>query len=189
MKSAELHVFCDASSKAYAAVAYWRFPLSNKSFHTAFILAKSRVAPLKPITIPRLELQAAVLARRLAKTIEKEHDFTIIRRVFWSDSKVVLPWIKKDPKLFKMFVMNRLGEIRANSQANEWKWVPTKENPADDGTRIVPSALNENSRWFLGPRFLRRKEFCWPLESIQRGVNDDISEYVQKKRTCSFNNN
>lgn len=120
MKSAELRVFCDASSKTYAAVAYWRFPLNN---YTAFILAKSRVTPIETITIPRLELQAAVLATKLAKIIKKEHDFTITRHIFWSDPKVVLHWIRKDPTLFKIFVINRLGEISANGKANEWKWV------------------------------------------------------------------
>lgn len=180
IKTAELHVFCDASSRAYAAVAYWRFPQNNGSFHTAFIVAKSRVAPLKPISIPRLELQAAVLATRVAKTVENEHNFIITRRVFWSDSKVVLHWIQKDPRSFKMFVMNRLGEISKNTQINEWKWVPTKENPADDGTRITPNALIENSRWFLGPPFLSQEEFYWPIQNFSHKIDDDISEYSEK---------
>ena len=135
MKEAELHVFYDASSKAYAAVAYWRFSLINGSFHTALITSKSRVALLKVMSIPRLELQAALLGTTLAKMIISEHKFQITRRVFWTGSKTVLHWIKMDPREFKIFVANRLEEIRDNSLLSEWKWVPTKENPADDGTR------------------------------------------------------
>ena len=162
MKTAELHVFCDASSKAYAAVAYWRFSLFDGSFHTALITSKSRVAPLKIMSIPRLELQAALLGTRLAKMIISEHKFQITRRVFWSDSKTVLHWIKKDPRDFKIFVANRLDEIRNNSLVFEWKWVSTKENPADDGTRFTPGALSRSSRWCLGPKFLRSNETLWP---------------------------
>ena len=121
--SAELHIFCDASSKAYAAVAYWRFIQMNGSFHVSIIMSKSRVAPLKVMTIPRLELQAAVLAVRMAKLISDEHQFKIIKRVFWSDSKIVLHWIKKDPREFKIFVANRLAKIRENSDISEWRWV------------------------------------------------------------------
>lgn len=116
LREAELHVFCDASSKAYAAVAYWRFFLSNDKFHTSFIAAKSRVTPTKGSTIPRLELQAALLATRLASMIIKEHNFKVNKCVYWSDSVTILCWIKKDPKPFKVFVANRLDEIRKKFQ-------------------------------------------------------------------------
>ena len=117
--TAELHVFCDASSKAHAAVGYWRFKLPDDTFHVSFILAKSRVAPLKPTTFPRLELQAALLATRLTKTTLKEHDFQVVRRVLWSDSKTILYWINKNPRDFKVFVANQLWEISENSEVSE----------------------------------------------------------------------
>ena len=160
VKSAELHTFCDASSKAYASVAYWRFCLRDGSYHVALIMAKSRIAQMKELvtTIPRLELQAAVLAIRVANIVTKEHDFQISRRVFWSDSKTVLHWINKEPREFKIFVANRLAEISENSSASEWRWIPSSENPADDGTRIAPVVLNKESRWFLGPAFLKKPE-------------------------------
>ncbi|XP_017888626.1 uncharacterized protein LOC108630075 [Ceratina calcarata] len=183
VREAELHVFCDASTKAYAAVAYWRFILNNDSFHVAIIMAKSRVAPLKPSTIPRLELQAALVATRLARTIEKEHDFKIKRRVFWSDSQTVLHWISKDPREFRVFVANRLDEIRENSEIKEWRWVPTKDNPADDGTRAAPNALDKGSRWLTGPPFLREIESSWPSNKDKFNGNPEDLEYVKTLRS------
>ena len=184
MRSAELHVFCDASEKAYATVAYWRFSLKNGDFHTSIIMAKSRVAPLKCMTIPRLELQAALMGSKIAKIIEREHDIKITRRVFWSDSVTVLRWIKREPRTFKIFVANRLSEIRENTHAKEWQWIPTRDNPADDATRLATGALNKNSRWFLGPSFLRDQESQWPKENfVNFDENADSSELKQNV-TC-----
>ena len=94
----DLHIFFDASSKAYTAVAYWRFLLPDNKYHIAFIMSKSRVAPMTNTTIPRLELQAGVLAIRLAKLIANEHDIQVNRRFFWSDSSTVIQWVNKDPR-------------------------------------------------------------------------------------------
>ena len=137
-KSAELHIFSDASSQAYAAVAYWRFSINENYLQVSIIMAKSRVAPLKIITIPHLEHQAAVLAVRLASFIKNEHRFIITKSVFWCDSKPVLYWINRDPREFKIFVANRVTELRENTKPSEWRWVPTKQNPADDGTHSQP---------------------------------------------------
>ncbi|XP_026666969.1 uncharacterized protein LOC113463933 [Ceratina calcarata] len=178
---AELHIFCDASTKAYAAVAYWRLALSDDKFHVSIIAAKARVAPLKVVSIPRLELQAALLGVRLAKTISDEHDFKISKRAFWSDSKTVLSWIRKDPRDFKVFVANRLGEIRENSKVDEWKYINTKENPADDGTRSVTNALQQGSRWLQGPSFLREPENRWPEERSQVKCSEDLAECLRSE--------
>ena len=122
LNEAELHVFCDASSKAYGAVAYWRFKLNENKYHVFFIVAKNRVVPMRGnSTIPRLEFQAALISSRLAEFIEKEHEFKITRRIFWSDSEIVLHWINKDPGQFKAFVANRLHEIREKTQPSEWR--------------------------------------------------------------------
>ena len=187
MKEAELHIFCDTSSKAYTAATYWRFTLSNGSFHTALILSNSRVGPVKRISIPRLELQAAVLAIRVSKLISDEHNFKITRKIFWSDSTTLLNWlIKKNPQEFKVFAANRLAEINECSNVSEWKWVPTKENPADDTTRYTPSALLKNSRWFLGPSFFRGCESEWPKQMVKDIYDDDKSEFIKNKNIISF---
>lgn len=179
--SIELHVFSDASLKAYSSVAYWRFVLMNGTIHTAFIIAKSRVAPLKSSTVPRLELQAALLGVRLAKTVLKEHTFSVQRRVFWSDSQTVLKWIKSDPKIYQKFVENRLSEINEETNMSEWSWVPTTENPADDATRWSPGAWSNQSRWFIGPSFLRESEKHWPMES-NITLNENLENHKEMKK-------
>ena len=89
----ELHVFVDASEKAYAAVAYLRASSATDEHTTAFVSSRARVSPLKPVSIPQLELQAAVMGSRLANTVKQEHDLPIKRTVIWSDSMTVLLWI------------------------------------------------------------------------------------------------
>ena len=86
----------------------------------AFTVSKSRIVGSKTTTtIPRLELQAALTAVRLSKLVEDEHEFKISCRVFWSDSQIVLYWIRKDPNQYKSFVANRLGEIRKKSKTTK----------------------------------------------------------------------
>ena len=109
--------------------------------------------------------------------IADEHKFEITCRVFWSDSKTVLYWIKKDPREFKIFVANRLEEIRSNSLVREWKWVPTKENLADDGTRFTPDALNKGSRWVLSPTFLRLPECLGHLKAFHANLIKERSSF------------
>ncbi|CAG7818892.1 unnamed protein product, partial [Allacma fusca] len=119
----------DASEEAFASVAYLRIIVGSK-ISTAFILAKTKVAPLKPLSIPRLELQAAVMGTRLARTIKKELNVRAHSTHFWSDSRIVLCWIRSDARKFKQFVSNRVGEILEESEVEQWKWVPTAENDA-----------------------------------------------------------
>ncbi|XP_047988458.1 uncharacterized protein LOC125228055 [Leguminivora glycinivorella] len=161
----ELHIFCDASEKAYASVAYWRFVREDGKIWVALVTSKSRVTPLKPVSIPRLELQAAVLGTRLACAIEKDHD-TIkpAKRYFWTDSSAVISWIKGDPRNYKTFVSNRLGEIADNTNNREWRWLSTSHNVADDATREIEN-LDPEHRWFKGPSFLYQQPERWPSHS------------------------
>ena len=100
----DLITFCDASRKAFGACTYVRWKLTDGKFGVRFVAAKSRVAPLKELTIPRLELQAAVLASRLAKSIQEETRLKILRTMFFSDSRVTLAWIQGMPRSYKPFV-------------------------------------------------------------------------------------
>ncbi|XP_073964441.1 uncharacterized protein [Choristoneura fumiferana] len=163
-KEGELHTFVDASEKIYAAAVYFVSTDSANNKVARLVAGKARVAPLKPISIPRLELQAAVLGSRLADSVKRESDYIIKNNYFWSDSKTVLAWIKSDPRSYKSFVAHRLAEIENLTSPINWRWVPSAENVADDATKGIPASFNAEHRWFRGPAFLVRDPETWPKE-------------------------
>jgi hypothetical protein len=158
----ELHIMADASELAFSSVAYLRIE-SGGEIDVTFVAAKTRVAPQKPLSIPRLELQAAVLACRLSNTLKSELSLNLDRIVFWSDSLTVLGWLRSTQRRYSTFVSHRVGEILDHSNVNDWCWVPSKENVADDATKWtdVPKIPE---RWFAGPVFLSLPELEWPVE-------------------------
>ena len=163
--SPELHLFADASILAYGAAAYLVWPTVNGK-EVCLISAKARVAPLRQTTIPRLELMAALLASRLAKTIRDEFKIKPSNVIFWSDSMIVLAWLHSESSLLKPFVGVRVAEIQETWDPNLWRHVPTKLNPADDLSRGI--AVSEmNGRWMNGPSFLREEPEDWPTETSQ----------------------
>lgn len=124
-----------------------------------------------------MELLAATLGARFAQSICSRHSLDIERRIFWSDSKTVLCWLQNDPKGFRQFVAFRVGEILELTKVNEWRWIPTKLNVADEATKWSCSPdLNCSSRWFTGPDLLRQNENMWPgkpsLPSIRKETNE-----------------
>ena len=159
-----LCVFSDASEDAFGTCAYARWQLSTGGFGVKFIAAKSRVAPLKKLSIPRLELQGAVLASRLGKTILKECRLKFERSVFFLDSKIVLAWICSETRRFKPFVSVTVGEIKENSDPAQWRHVPGEQNVADDVSGGI-SVESLAGRWQHGPDFLRLPESEWPQDS------------------------
>ncbi|XP_067637293.1 uncharacterized protein [Eurosta solidaginis] len=156
----ELHVFADASEVAFAAVAYWRVMETSGTVKLAFITGKTKCAPLKLTSIPRLELQSAVLATRLRKFIEQSHEIEPSRVVMWSDSKTTISWIKSDHRRYKPYVAHRVNEILDGCEPAEWRWLPSGLNPADFGTRI--RSTRRESLWTTGPEFLFGDETEWP---------------------------
>jgi hypothetical protein len=124
----ELHHFCDASKEGYGTCSYLRFIDDNK-VHCTLVASKARVAPTKGMTIPRLELTAAVTATKLAKKIRKELEMDITSEHFWSDSQVALAYINNDATRFHLFVANRVRYIRQNTHTEQWHYVPTDESP------------------------------------------------------------
>ena len=123
----ELHHFADASQIAYGAVSYVSFVNEDKNVLCSFLVGKSRLAHIKPMTIPRLELSAAVLAVQLDRTLREELDMSIDRSIFWSDSTAVLQYIKNEDKRFHTFVANRLAVIHDGSQPSQWNFVETEK--------------------------------------------------------------
>lgn len=162
----ELHIFTDASEKAYAAVAYFRIKIQGE-VKCALIGGKSKVAPIKPVSIPRLELQAAVLGARIMKSICANHTIKIKKRVFWTDSNTVLCWIRSDHRRYKQFVAFRIGELLSETEIREWRWVPSKLNVADQATKWGKGPqLSSGASWFSGPDFLWEDEQQWPEQTV-----------------------
>ena len=161
--SIQLHVFGDASESAFCTVAYFRFEYPGGQRQCAFVAAKTRVAPVKPLSVPKLELQAAVLNVRLASMIQKEHDYEISTIWFWSDSSAVIGQIRGPSKCHPAFIAYRLSEILDTSEPDQWRHFPGKLNPADEGTRgMGAGAITSDSRWLNGPPFLLLSEDQWP---------------------------
>eukprot|EP00117_Sycon_ciliatum_P039449 scpid9122/ scgid5519/ len=149
----ELHVFCDASEKSYGTVAYLREE-SATAVATVLLVSKTKVAPLKQMTIPRLELMAALIGSRLIKFLQNTLPFDLHRTVLWSDSTCVLHWINGTNQQ-SVFVQRRLMEIRSNPTI-AFKYVNTDYNPADLPSRgATAAALHDSKLWWEGPEWLR----------------------------------
>jgi len=173
-KIIQLIIFVDASAEAFAATAYFRFEAENGLVHVAQVIAKAKVAPIKQLSIPQLELQAAILGIRLAATVKANHTLKIDKTKYLTDSKVVLAWINSKKYKFKPFVAVRIGEILENSTRNEWFHVPTSENVADDATRMNNAVFGDfSTRWFQGPEFLKQPEESWPIKRYSTENEDE----------------
>ncbi|XP_043258052.1 uncharacterized protein LOC122400593 [Colletes gigas] len=125
----ELHGFCDASEKAYGACVYLRPINENGKIWVERLTAKSKVAPLKQQTIPRLELCGALLLTSLIATTQKALHINYDH--YWTDSTIVLHWLTTSPHSLKTFVANRVAEIQEKTHIPDWRHVPTQDNPAD----------------------------------------------------------
>ena len=165
---AELHHFSDASFKGYGQCSFLRLINENNRVHCSFVMGKSRVTPLKCVTIPRLELAAAVLSVRMSEQLKRELDMKIVDEVFWSDSKVVLGYINNNAKRFQVYVANRIQEIRNKSSVKQWKFVNSKVNPADDATRGLSATEFIKSKWSQG---LILRHFHNKVQHQGRGIN------------------
>ncbi|XP_049548132.1 uncharacterized protein LOC125959354 [Anopheles darlingi] len=178
----ELHTFVDASENGAAAACYIRHATGG-AVHCCLVAAKTRVAPLRFTSIPRMELEAAVLGARLCRSVEvalrlveeESEDggskAESSSRFFWTDSRNVLGWLNSDSRRYSQHVGHRVVEILKTSKCREWRWVPTKLNPADDATKWsrMPD-LAATSRWFRGPQFLWESVKTWPAQPAEKPV-------------------
>ena len=179
LKFAELHNFADASQIAYGAVSYLRMVDVEDRIHCTFLIGKSRLAHLKPMTVPRLELSAAVLAVQLDKSVREELDVPITQSTYWSDSTCVLQYIRNQSKRFHTFVANRLSVIHENSAPHQWRHISSELNPADEVSRgLTVEEMCANSKWLNGPQFLTRKDEFWPRDPTlhEPELSDDDPE-------------
>ena len=165
----ELHHFSDASVKGYRQCSYLRMIDEQQRIHCTLVMGKSRVAPLKPVTVTRLELTTAVCSVRISQQLRRELSYYIDQEYFWTDSKVVLGYISNESRRFHVFVANRVQEIQNSTSVEQWNHVESKQNPADEASRGVKSQELLHSRWINGPVFLWKTEDQWP-------INQDHSE-------------
>lgn len=158
----EIHVFTDASSRAYAAVAYLRLVNSAKTTVT-LLTARARLASPNGETIPRLELMAILFGSRLLQSLKSEFSqyLSVSSYYLWSDSSVALSWVRKGPSVGGVFIANRVREITSVDAVR--RWVPGTCNPADLPTRgVTVLELKMNSLWWQGPSWLHLDSSCWP---------------------------
>ncbi|XP_062713931.1 uncharacterized protein LOC134290753 [Aedes albopictus] len=172
--SNELHIFVDASSAAYAAAAYFRI-VDKGEIRCCLVSARTKVAPIKLLSVPRLELQAAVIGTRLMKSVLSNHTVPVNRTVLWSDSSTVLNWLRSDPRNYKQFVAFRVTEILDETEISNWRKVPTRLNVADEATKWGHGpCFDEHSRWFKGPEFLYKPECDWPADAIEPTTTEEL---------------
>ncbi|XP_055910668.1 uncharacterized protein LOC129945032 [Eupeodes corollae] len=176
----EIHGFSDASEKAYGAVIYVRTEHPNGEIWSTLLQAKTRVAPLKTVTIPRLELAAAELLGRLVENVKETMEWKEIEYTLWTDSVVVLHWVNKQPCELKTFVANRVASIQTNTEIDRWRHVGTKENPADLLSRGIRAAeLVKSELWLHGPQWLRQPRSQWKSEKFVPNVSDGGREEMK----------
>ena len=164
----ELHGFCDASERSYCAVVFLRVhnPSQNLSYSN-ILVARTKVASVKVVSVPRLELCGAVLLARLLTSTQKELGLHGIRTVAWTDSSVVLAWTKSHASRWKTFVAHRVAEIQRLLPDTQWRHVRTQDNPADLATRGVDlSTLQGLNLWWQGPPWLTRNSSEWPTSTV-----------------------
>ena len=159
---AELHVFADASEDTMCAVAYLLSQPKEYSADLTFVIGKCRMASMRHLSIPLLELQAAVMAVRVTEQIVKEHEMKINRCSFWSDSTTVLQWLHSSHRKQQVFVANQVAEILDTTDVSQWEHVSGINNPADIGTRAINIEELKRSEWLTGPAWLKRSESEWP---------------------------
>ena len=176
--SQQLHGFSDASEKAYAAVLYLRCYQSDGSISVRLVTAKTKVAPIKQLSIPRLELCGALMLAKLITAVQNA--MKIKSEIFaWTDSTIVLRWLAAFPGRWKTFVANRVAEIQDLIPTENWHHVVSEDNPADCASRgLTAEELSDFSLWWGGPEWLKHSTF--PV-SVQVHDKEKVEEEELKK--------
>lgn len=185
--SIELHLFTDASQNAFGSCAYVRTFCRNGSVCVRLICSKGKVMPLKPISIPRAELCSALLGAKLYTKIKESLRCRFDRVMFWTDSTIVLGWLRMAPRLLKTFVQTRTSLIQEMTNEHSWHHVRSKENPADLVSRgLHLDDLRSCVLWWEGPAFLRDPDFdCSSVGAPPRVEPQDLPEVNIKSLALS----
>ena len=194
----ELHGFGDASDEAYGTVLYVRCETGDGTTSVNFVAGKVKVATVKPLTIPRLELLSALITYRLSlhhlKILREQFPSLSIRATHWSEAQVTLYRICARKSRYHPFVSNRVGKILEESTAVQWRYVPTLKNPADDVSRgLKASQMYSDHRWFRGPGLFTRSggrlasehRYAGALTRRSTNENAEIHQCSRSFRTTS----
>lgn len=161
--SRELHGFSDASTVGFGGVVFLRTFYSDLEVTVDLVSSKARVAPLKTLTIPRLELCGAVVLAKLLRAVATDLKIDLPAVYAWTDSTIVLGWLQHSPSKLAVFVGNRIATIADLVPPSHWRHVPGKQNPADCLSRgLNPKALLELPLWWKGPPWLSLEAGNWP---------------------------
>ncbi|GFW25746.1 uncharacterized protein TNCV_1310071 [Trichonephila clavipes] len=185
-KSIELHAFSDASEKAYGSSIYLKSISALGEVKVCLVTSKSRVSPLKQISIPRLELCGAVLAAKLMKKVKEALNLHITAVHFWSDSTIVISWIHRESRELKTFVANRVSKIHQLSSRDQWHHIASEQNPADVLSRgLLPEELRDDSLWWHGPELLQSTYSTTVIaEPTQRdGFDCELRVFIENCRS------
>ena len=166
-----LHHFANASEIGYCTARYIRQVNSKGEINVRLLMGKSRVSPMRAINIHRLELTAAHTASKISNLLNSELDITPLLHQYWSDSEIVLGYIKNESKRFRVYVANRTQAIRETTDVSKWHYVNTKDNPADYASRGLDVDSPETQTWFIGPESLWK-----PDENLMQSEEQYIVE-------------
>ncbi|XP_062712567.1 uncharacterized protein LOC134289887 [Aedes albopictus] len=181
----QLHCFADASDAAYGACVYVRTTGINGNVKVELLTSKSRVAPLKKRSIPRLELCAAQIAAHLTSKVRIALGIEAVSVWYWSDSMVVLHWLRSPPQAWKTFVSNRVSDIQILTHGSKWRHVSGMENPADLVSRgMAVEQFTSSQLWRHGPDWLREGEDLWPQQKV--GLNESDNDELLERKITSF---
>lgn len=178
----ELHGFCDASIHAYACVIYCRIKRENKVLLT-LLAGKTRLVPVsKKLSLPRIELSGALLLAKLMNKVQECLKGYKVKLFCWTDSMVVLGWLRGDPGRWKTFVANRVSKITETIPANCWNYVKSADNPADCASRgMTVKQLQDYSLWWQGPTWLLKEYYVIDPQTIPIS-----NEEVKKQKQVNF---
>ncbi|GFS49530.1 uncharacterized protein TNCV_2968251 [Trichonephila clavipes] len=181
----QVHGFCDSSEKAYCAVIYIRSKDATQTVVSRLLTSKTRVSPVKPQSLPRLELCSTLLLANFLQATLPTLTLPISETLAWSDSKIALAWLKSEPRRWQPFVANRVALIQELTPNLHWNFVSGLENPADCGTRgIPPTKLEKCHLWFNGPDWLRSSTF--PIGEFEDNPQLQKHMSAEAKRTSKL---
>ena len=175
--SSSLHLFTDASEIGYGVACYLRQVDISGRISTSFVFGKSRVAPTKHVTIPRLELTACTVGAKVGAMLKEELKIPDLKDFYLTDSNISLGYITNDVKRFRIFVSNRVQKIRSYTRKDQWQHIESHNNPADHASRGITGMDKEAvSHWLNGPEFLLNKTLPAGKADYHEILKDDDSE-------------